>query len=111
MRLVVVRVEVHSVPTRGEEELSPQPVGAVLLEEPSRRLLPCRISTVRVVVIQAHEGDGLLGEVGRVVDPSVRVPGEHSEPIGERVDLLVLASWALEVAEKGRVARSRSVST
>jgi hypothetical protein len=99
--------EARSTHAGREEDLGAHAVGAVVLEEVGP-LLPGRVAGVRVVVVEADEGDGLVGKGRGVVGPPVGVAGEHPEALREGVYLLVLVARPLEIAAR-TIAKEGSV--
>jgi len=72
--LVVWSVEIFAIPARGEVNLGPE----LLTGAKGESSVLAAISS-----IDAHDGDGSLGEVGVIVCSSVGIASYHSEPIGE----------------------------
>lgn len=93
MGLVIVRIEVNTIPTRAEEYLSPHTVGTVMIEE-AVTLSPVGVSGMIIVVIETNICDS-----GRVWIPinvvsSKRIARDHTEAIREGLD----SSFAWRIA-------------
>lgn len=84
-----------------EEDLSSKAVRAVLLEESGGGLLPSRVSGVRVVVVEADEGNRLVRKERRVVGTTHGASSDHSKSRREGHDGFVLGSGSLEVIGVG----------
>jgi hypothetical protein len=91
VRLVVSRIEVDTIPARGEEDLSAETIGAVL----SRETIA---GAGTATVIEANEADSLRCEVASVVALE-GVTGKHTEALGEGLELIVVGTTTLEIVD------------
>jgi hypothetical protein len=97
VRSVIVRIEIDTVPTVGEVDLSSDTLRTVVVGEERVPLIPVGVASVSTRVLETDIRDGLVGSVGAIKLPSARLTREHSKTVGESKDLLVLVSRSRKV--------------
>lgn len=97
VRSVIVRVEVDTVPTVWEVDLSSDTLRTVVVGEETVSLIPVGVTPMGTRVFETDIGDGLVGRIASVKLSSVGLSRKHSKTIRESVDLLVLVSRSRKV--------------
>jgi hypothetical protein len=70
VRSVIVRIEINTIPTVGEVDLSSDTLRTVVVGEERVPLIPIGVTSVSTRVLETDVGDGLVGRVGAVKVPS-----------------------------------------
>jgi hypothetical protein len=110
VRSVIVRVEVDTIPTIGEVDLSSDTLRTVVVGEETVSLIPVGVSSVGTRELETDIGDGLVA--GRSIKvSSVGLTRKHSKTIGEGIDLLVLVSRSRKVVGIHVVDRDHGVGS
>jgi hypothetical protein len=96
VRSMIVRIEVDTIPTVREVDLSSDTLRTVVVGEKVVSLIPVGVSSMSTRVIETDIGDGLVASASVKVS-SVGLSGKHSKTVRESVDLLVLVSGSRKV--------------
>jgi hypothetical protein len=94
---MIIGIEVNSIPTVGEVDLSSDTLRTLVVREERVSLVPIRVSSVGTRKLETDIGNGLVVGVASVEVPSVSNTRKHPKTVGESVDLLVLVSGTREV--------------
>lgn len=94
---VVGRVEIDTVPTVWEVDLSTDTLRALVVSEEAVSLVPLWVAPMGTRELETDVGDGLVVRVGRGKVPSSGFTGQHSKTVGESVHLLVLVARSRKV--------------
>jgi hypothetical protein len=109
VRLVIIGIEVDTVPTVGEVDLSSNTLGTVVVGEEAVPLIPVRVTLVLARVVETNVRDGLVGWIRRVKVSSIAFSSEHSKTVGESIDLLVFVAGSRKVVGVHVVDRDHGV--
>lgn len=86
--LVIVRIEVNTIPTRAEEYLGPHTIGAVMIEE-AVTLSPVGVPRMIIIVVETDIGDSSRVWITIDIFSSERVTRYHTKAIREGLDCVL----------------------
>ena len=97
VRSMIVRIEVDTIPTVWEVDLSSDTLRTLIVGEEAVSLIPVGVSSMSTRVFKTDIADGLVGRIVAVKFSSVGLSRKHPKTIRESVDLLVLVSRSRKV--------------